>query len=122
MRIWDTFFRLIQYSALIYIVSSRDVYIDSERMVQARQHVHHLLNEEGLRECAMCIIVNQHKDAPYDQQADMAHYQLDLHRLDPWNARRTRKFVVDLTAIRGTRDRNWVSMLDFVGRCVSRSK
>eukprot|EP00397_Hematodinium_sp_SG-2012_P064417 GEMP01091072.1.p1 GENE.GEMP01091072.1~~GEMP01091072.1.p1 ORF type:complete len:244 (+),score=41.69 GEMP01091072.1:54-734(+) len=113
--LWVSLSRSVQFHGVICVVDPSNKNLEWSRAV-----LHRAMYSSELRQAAFCILVNERKWIPYDQEANEVCYRLDLHNLDPALASRVKTHVLDVTSLRGELDERWVSILDGLRKVASK--
>lgn len=72
-QLWPLFYRYVHISAVLFVVDASILDdgdpVQFKKIVQARQHIHHLLNEAELQGSAFVLIIND-RDGAYENLDD----------------------------------------------------
>lgn len=123
MEMWPMFYRYLQINGIIFVVDAHSQNWDKpDKIVQAREQIHILLNEDELRGAAFFLILNQahgekekddeegkkRKEADNEERCDILEDMLGVPELKASMVFRRRLRIVrmDCTAVQPT-DKTW---------------
>lgn len=119
MRLWPMFYRYVRISAIVFVVDNFSAERDKlERIVQAREMIQFLLNEDELRVCCFWLVLNVDWPTDNEPSASEKDHKAALYEmlgvLDITNepAHRTRFFKATINCAETTSEHStWEEIL-----------
>lgn len=133
--IWSMFYHAMTVHVVFFVVDGRDAYLASgdkgnsekrrhatERILQAKEHLHNLMNEDELRRAVFAVIINEwpettKKDAARkkkeDRTAHPMYWRLGLDDVHPSCKERVAHFIIDCNEITGEQDPAFQEVVSF---------
>mmetsp|Transcript_75411 Transcript_75411/g.245299 ORF Transcript_75411/g.245299 Transcript_75411/m.245299 type:complete len:224 (-) Transcript_75411:85-756(-) len=108
-QVVNTWYNSLLIHGVFFVVDANDT--DPQRILEARNALHRLMNEDALRKAAFAVIINKRYDKaqPTDDPKEKhpLHYRLGLHDVHDSCSWRVQAFVLDVDGLNGERDNAW---------------
>mmetsp|Transcript_81620 Transcript_81620/g.141867 ORF Transcript_81620/g.141867 Transcript_81620/m.141867 type:complete len:233 (+) Transcript_81620:115-813(+) len=131
-QIWSCFYRTIKIHGVIFVVNGFTTPPDEEQVYEAKKHLHHLMNEDELRNACFAIVVNtpdsKNRDGAVKEDKSKVYednpylYKLSLNELHPSCQWRTKIFYMCVSELKGESDHEWGKVKDFIKQVLNNNK